>query len=140
MALTLTKQADTEGPDTVKRAVLYLRVASADPRDQREGIARQREACQCEAERLGAMITDEYIDVGASGNSKGRAGLRRLLRRIVRQPVEYVIARDHSRLARNPVDHAEFDRHIDRAGASLVVADELAVSATVITGLLGRAS
>ncbi len=140
MTLTLTKQTNTEEPDTVKRAVLYLRVASADPHDQHEGIARQREACQREAERLGAMITDEYIDVGASGNRKGRAGLRRLLRRIARQPVEYVIARDHSRLARNPVDHAEFNQQIERAGASLVVADEPAVSATVIAGLLGRAS
>jgi hypothetical protein len=46
-------------------AVLYLRVASADRQDQREGIAQQREACIREAERLGAVITGEYVDAGA---------------------------------------------------------------------------
>jgi predicted site-specific integrase-resolvase len=46
--------------ETNKRsAVLYLRVASADQQDQRE-------ACVREAERLGAVITAEFVDIGGS--------------------------------------------------------------------------
>jgi DNA invertase Pin-like site-specific DNA recombinase len=50
-----------------RRAVLYLRVASADQQDQRADIAQQREAYIREAERLGAVIMDEYVDAGVSG-------------------------------------------------------------------------
>jgi predicted site-specific integrase-resolvase len=44
-----------------RKAVLYLRVASADQRDQRDGIAEQRAICTRQAERLGAVVTDEYV-------------------------------------------------------------------------------
>jgi hypothetical protein len=44
--------------ETNKRsAVLYLRAAPADQQDQRK-------ACVREAERLGAVITAEFADVG----------------------------------------------------------------------------
>jgi len=104
-------------------AVLYLRVASADQRDQREGISQQRAACTREAERLGAVITGEYVDVGVSGNRGNRSGLRGLLRRIAEQPVSYVIVRDRSRLARNPVDDAAIRQHLDQVGVGLVSAE-----------------
>ncbi len=109
--------------ETNKRsAVLYLRVASADRQDQDGGIARQREACTREAERLGATITDEYVDVGASGNCINRSGLRGLLRRITERPVRYVIVRDRTRLARNPVDDAGIRQRLEQSGAALVSA------------------
>lgn len=44
-----------------RRAVLYLRVASADQQDQHEGVAEQRAICTRQAERLGAVVTDEYV-------------------------------------------------------------------------------
>jgi DNA invertase Pin-like site-specific DNA recombinase len=106
-----------------RSAVLYLRVASADQQDQRLGISEQREACTREAERLGAVITGEYVDIGASGNRINRSGLRGLLRRIAERPVRYVIVRDRGRLARNPVDDAAITKHLDQAGASLVSAE-----------------
>jgi hypothetical protein len=53
--------------ETSKRsAVLCLRVASADQRDRHDGITQQREACVREAERLGAVITAEFVDLGES--------------------------------------------------------------------------
>lgn len=45
-------------------AVLYLRVASVDPQNQHLGISEQREACVREAKLLGAVITDEFMDIG----------------------------------------------------------------------------
>jgi Zn-dependent peptidase ImmA (M78 family) len=109
-----------------RRAVLYLRVASADQRDQRDGIAQQREVCIREAERLGAVIMDEYVDVGASGNSMSRSGLRGLLRRVADGTVRYVIVRDRTRLARNSVDDAAIRQRLDQAGARLVSAENSA--------------
>lgn len=122
MTLTLTNTTDETQPETVERAVLYLRAASADPQDQQDGIARQRAACTREAERLGAVIIGEYVDAGASGNITNRSGLRRLLRRIAEGPVGYVIVRDRTRLARNPVDDAAIRQRIDQTGATLVSA------------------
>jgi site-specific DNA recombinase len=104
-------------------AVLYLRVASADQQDQRDGIDQQREACTRKAERLGATITDEYVDAGASGNNMNRAGLRGLLRRVAERSVRYVIVWGHARLARNPVDDAAIRQRLDQAGAKLVSAE-----------------
>jgi predicted site-specific integrase-resolvase len=49
-----------------RSAVLYLRVASADQQDQRDGIAQQREVCTREAERLGAVIAAESVDLRES--------------------------------------------------------------------------
>jgi DNA invertase Pin-like site-specific DNA recombinase len=45
-------------------AVLYIRVASVAPQDQRDGISEQREACKRYAERHGATITYEFVDIG----------------------------------------------------------------------------
>jgi predicted site-specific integrase-resolvase len=47
------------GKKNNRSAVLYLRVASADQQDQRD-------ACVREAERLGAVITAEFVDLGGS--------------------------------------------------------------------------
>jgi hypothetical protein len=48
------------------RAVLYLRAAS------RDGIAEQRAVCTHEAERLGAVVTDEFVDAGVTQNEGTR--------------------------------------------------------------------
>jgi hypothetical protein len=47
-------------------AVLYLRAASKDGQDQRYGVAEQREVCTREAERLGVVVVDEFVDAGGS--------------------------------------------------------------------------
>lgn len=124
MTLTLTKGTDAPEPDVARRAVLYLRAASADPQDQLLGISEQRAACIREAERLGVVIVSEYVDAGVSGNTTNRSGLRALLRRIAAHPaVKYVIVRDRSRLARNPDDDRAIRRRLDQAGVTLVPID-----------------
>ncbi len=101
-------------------AVLYLRVASADQQDQRDGISEQREVCTREAERLGAVVTDEYVDAGVSGNRMNRPGLLGLLRRVAERPVRYVIVRDRTRLARNAADDAAIRERLKQSGVTLV--------------------
>jgi hypothetical protein len=41
-----------------REVVLYLRAASQD------GVAEQRAVCTQEAERLGAVVIDEFVDAG----------------------------------------------------------------------------
>lgn len=103
--------------DKRRRALLYLRTASADPQDQYLAISEQRRLCERKAERIGAVIVDEYVDAGASGNNMSRSGLRGLLRRVAEGTVRYVIVRDRARLARNPVDDAAIGQRLDEARA-----------------------
>jgi DNA invertase Pin-like site-specific DNA recombinase len=104
-------------------AVIYLRVASQYQHDQQHGIAGQRDACRREAAGLGAVVADEFVDVGMSGNNAERGGLHGLLMRVAKRPVQYVIVRDRSRLARNQADDAAIRAEFERAGATLVVGD-----------------
>jgi hypothetical protein len=62
MTLTLTNQADEAQRKVVKRAVLYLRVASIDRQDQQGEIGEQRQVCTREAEQLGVVVAAEYMD------------------------------------------------------------------------------
>ncbi len=101
-------------------AVLYMRVASQDQRDQRNSIAEQRAACKREANRLGAVVTGEFVDAGASGNNIRRNGLQRLLRRVKERPVKYVVVRDRARLARNVADDATIRERLKQSGVTLV--------------------
>jgi DNA invertase Pin-like site-specific DNA recombinase len=113
----------TSSKDNHRTAVVYLRVASSDPADQEHALAVQREACEREAERLGAEIIDEFIDLGASGNNKSRGRLRRLLVAVRQRSVKYVIVRDHTRLTRNTADHRVIRQRLQQAGVALVAVD-----------------
>ena len=118
--MTITSNRKNNGP----RAVTYLRVASQDQDDQRLSVAAQRVACQCEAERRGVVVTDEFADVGASGNSRERAGLQQLLTTITERSVECVIVRDRARLARNLADDVAINAALRQAGVTLVTANQ----------------
>jgi hypothetical protein len=42
---------------------MYLRVASGNRTDHKHALSVQRDACGREAERLGAVLTDEFVDL-----------------------------------------------------------------------------
>ncbi|HUZ01434.1 MAG TPA: recombinase family protein [Thermomicrobiaceae bacterium] len=60
-------------------AVSYIRVASADPNNAASAIESQRAQIALAAQRLGLRLVDEFVDIGYSGMSMNRPGLRRLL-------------------------------------------------------------
>jgi hypothetical protein len=62
----VTMKRVNQGGGDRHKAVMYLRVASQDHDDQQNAVRAQREACQREAERLDAVIIDEFADIGAS--------------------------------------------------------------------------
>jgi site-specific DNA recombinase len=112
-----------------KRAVIYLRVSSAQQADKDfdvEGfsIPGQREACKREADKLGAEIAEEYIDRGESAKTAKRPALRAMLDRLTRGDIDYVIVHKVDRLARNRADDVEIVMAIRKAGAQLVSVTE----------------
>ncbi len=123
-----TENRDTaQGP--TKRAVIYLRVSSAQQADKdydSEGfsIPAQREACQREARQLGAEVIDEYVDRGESAKTANRPALKTMLDRLERGDIDYVIVHKVDRLARNRADDVEIVMAIRKAGAQLVSVTE----------------
>jgi site-specific DNA recombinase len=115
---------------TRQRAVAYLRVASPDAKEQRRSVKRQRAACRQAAERLGVVLSREYLDLGASGNKWQREGLQRLLTDVAGGGIGYVVVSDRARLARNHTDERRIQQTLQQAGASLSFADAAAPLAT----------
>lgn len=120
------KSTETE---QAKRAVVYLRVSSAQQADKdfdAEGfsIPGQREACTREADKLGAEVVKEYIDRGESAKTAKRPALRAMLDRIKAGDIDYVIVHKVDRLARNRADDIEIVMAIRKAGAQLVSVTE----------------
>jgi site-specific DNA recombinase len=111
------------------RAVIYLRVSTEEQAKvggTAEGysIPYQRRACTEKAEALGAVIVEEYPDLGESAKSAHRPQLQRMLRELKKRNVNLVIVHKIDRLARNSRDDYEINAAIAAAGARLVSVSE----------------
>ena len=72
---------------TTKRAVIYLRVSTAEQAARRrrvEGysIPAQREACTAQGTDLGAEVVAEFVDRGESAKTTARPRLQLMLARL----------------------------------------------------------
>jgi len=114
----------------LKRAILYLRVSSrgqleTDFDDDGLSIAAQRARCTDEAEKLGAVVVDEYIERAESAKTTGRPELQKMLKRVQQhRDVDYVIVYKVDRFARNRRDDANMVYDLRSVGAQLVSATE----------------
>jgi site-specific DNA recombinase len=125
------KREVTNGAEaaSTKQAVIYLRVSSASQADKdfdAEGfsIPAQREACQRQADQLGAEVVREYIDRGESAKTANRPELRAMIQRVQQGGIDYVIVHKVDRLARNRADDVEIVMALRKAGAQLVSVTE----------------
>ncbi len=122
--------SDGTNSQTLKRAVVYLRVSTArqahkDGEEEGYSLPAQREACARKAESLGAVVVDEYIDAGASARSADRPRLQALLTRLRDdRDVDYVIVHKVDRLARNMADQVAINLTLQKANAQLVSVSE----------------
>src|SRR4051812_34356511 len=123
-AQTMGVRADPEVPGA-KRAAIYLRVSSAgqvhrerDPEGY--SIPGQRDACRRRAETLGAGEVKEYVDYAESARTANRPQLQAMLEDLKRDPFDFVIVYDLSRLARNRLDDSLVMVEIQSAGARLI--------------------
>lgn len=84
-----------------RRAVIYLRTAQAKAPDD-AAIARQRTACEELAQELGVEVVKVYADMGGSGVSAERPGLKHMLADLKeRRHASYVLSLDTARISRN---------------------------------------
>lgn len=125
----------TEGPITQSNAVVFLRTrhitaAGRDHDSEKRDIARQRAYCHSAAERLRFTIVKEYVEYGGTGSVASRPVVRHMLsdlRGLL--GVRYVLAFSLDRLARKPEHLRELEQQVQAAGAELLQASGLQVSA-----------
>ncbi|MCL4545521.1 MAG: recombinase family protein [Chloroflexi bacterium] len=67
-------------------------------------------------------MADEFIDVGYSGMSMDRPGLRRLLDHVATRQVGYCIVATLDRFSRRPEDAADIDQALSDDLVAIVVA------------------
>ena len=112
-----------------KVAVSYLRVSTRDQAyrgGESEGfsIPAQREANRHKAASLGAIITKEFADRGASAKTTNRPELQKMLDYVSENEVDYVIVHKVDRLARSRADDVEINKALDLADVKLVSTTE----------------
>jgi DNA invertase Pin-like site-specific DNA recombinase len=105
-------------------AVSYIRVTFADPDEIAVEVERQRAQITLAAGRLGLRMADEFVDVGFSGMSMDRPGLRRLLDHVTTHQVGYCVVATRDRLSEDPEDAADIDQALTDALVVIVVASD----------------
>ena len=119
-------QALTAGM-TPKFAVSYLRVSTRGQAERGGGadegfsIPAQREANKKKALSMGAFVTKEFVDRGASAKSADRPELQKMLEYVKENAdrVDYVIVHKIDRLARNRGDDIDIMRTLRECGVQL---------------------
>jgi site-specific DNA recombinase len=108
-SITLTTADSVSSLPEGKTAVIYLRVSSSgqvnkahDPEGY--SIPTQREACLRHAQRLGARVISEYVEMGRTGTNLRRPALQNMLNELPTLKPDYVIFYDLSRVAREEMD------------------------------------
>jgi DNA invertase Pin-like site-specific DNA recombinase len=115
---------------TPKVAVSYLRVSTRDQArrgggdDEGFSIPAQRDANRRKAASLGAIITKEFVDRGASARSANRPELQGMLEYLADHDVDYVIVHKLDRLARSRADDVEISKALDELNVRLVSTTE----------------
>ena len=115
---------------TPKVAVSYLRVSTRDQArrgggdDEGFSIPAQRDANRRKAATLGAIITKEFVDRGASARSANRPELQGMLEYLSDHDVDYVIVHKLDRLARSRADDVEITKALDEFNVRLVSTTE----------------
>ena len=127
---TATPRSEVAQGVLAKRAVIYLRVSTAeqahgDGASEGYSIPAQRDACTRKAHDLGAQVVAEFVDRGESARSAARPGLQLMLGQLAEhKDVDYVIVHKVDRLARNRADDVQIQLGIERAGAQLISVSE----------------
>jgi site-specific DNA recombinase len=105
-------------------AISYIRVASVDPNDAARAVERQRAQIALAARHLGLRLVDEFVDIGYSGMSMDRPGLRRLLDHVATHEVGYCIVATLDQFSLRPEDAADIDQALSDALVAIVVATD----------------
>jgi site-specific DNA recombinase len=102
------------------RAAVYLRISESDVDDgEATGIERQRVDCRALADKLGADVTQEFVDSDISAyDGKLRPAYTNLLAAVGARDVDVVIAYHLDRLHRSPLELETFIQHAAAHGVT----------------------
>ena len=103
-------------------AVSYIRVAPTTTDEAAPQVEYQRAQITLAAQRLGLRMADEFVDVGYSGMSTDRPGLRRLLHHVTAHRVGFCVVATRDRLSEDPEHMADIDEALDGALVAIVLA------------------
>jgi site-specific DNA recombinase len=103
-------------------AVVYLRTASIDQADVRNGLESQQRICEDFARSSGLHITRVYADAGFSGLAGRRPSLDRMLGDLSSSWTPHVVVADPARLARNQTLSLALELQLGRYGTQLISA------------------
>jgi DNA invertase Pin-like site-specific DNA recombinase len=109
----------TLAPSNPRITVAYLRSASGNQFRGGLSLVAQRKICEDYARHLGVRISLVYSDVGVSGLSDDRVGLKQLLRDIVCLRIGRVIVAEPTRLSRSLRLQQQLQARIRGNGAGL---------------------
>ena len=109
----------------MKRAVIYVRVSTAEQAEGGYSIEAQLEACRRYVREQGWSLAAEYVDAGKSATTASRPKLQEMLSSLVSgDPVSYVVVHKIDRLARNTLDHLGIRARLKKQDISLVSVTE----------------
>jgi len=119
-------RARSEPPAARGRLPARLNSEQARKGGESEGysIPAQRQFCEQKAAFLGAEVTAEFVDRGASAKTTDRRELQRMLAYLHEQPVELVIVHKLDRLSRSVLDNLTIWAALEQAGIGLVSCSE----------------
>jgi DNA invertase Pin-like site-specific DNA recombinase len=107
------------------RMLAYLRVSTAEQRDNGHGLPAQKAAIKAEAKRRGDWKLDWVEDRGVSARSTQRPGLAYALARLDAGDADGLVVARLDRLSRSLLDLLTLIQRADREGWTLVCLDPL---------------
>jgi site-specific DNA recombinase len=102
-----------------RRAAIYVRTASASPNDAMS-LEAQHGRCLTYAQEHGDVVVATFKDVGSTGASLNRPGLRDLRELAQRGAIDVVLVISADRLARDASDLAMLREELAAAGCAIV--------------------
>jgi site-specific DNA recombinase len=109
----------TGGKGDAPKALIYLRVSTAQQAEKGFSLAEQRERLRAHAAAAGWEIAGEFVDGGESGGTLARPALDRLRARAAEGGVALALAASRDRWARDPLLLGLLRAELEEAGCRL---------------------
>ncbi len=103
----------------MKTCYLYIRTASKNSRDE-DSIELQKKQCQSYARKHNFRILKTFYDIGVSGQTLNRKGLRDLIARCDIQSVDAILVPNIGGISRNVADMVKMYGIFSKNGIEIV--------------------
>ena len=102
------------------RAAVYYRVS----KKAKNNIKMQKSICKDYCSKRGVKIIKEYYDIGVSGRSKNRPGLKKMLNEIGKKQINSILVYKIDRLGRDFSQLSKLFDSLEERGISLISATQ----------------